>query len=372
MMLNGIKYSFLRALRNKEHVISSLAISLLMGTMFFFMTDTMLDELMDGTVTLEIGVVLVAGQDEHVTFLEVLHAAGDVFDVQMMEMDEALSALENDEIHGIFEVGDELHLLVVIDGFRQVMMQQVADSYLQHHEILMRILKSNPAYFEDVVLSMMAQTSITYEMEMANEMPDMLQNIAITMIAITSAIPFFQGFDRALKVNNDGQIGSRRIISSFGKMKMLVGDFIGVALLQVILTMIAWAYFAVILGINLEARMSLAALAFFVASIFAVAVGGFLGLVAPGKEKTREQILNVVMIVGTMAAGLSAQLRGIAVMDAINTVNPFAIVADAVLALTLDNMPRYIGFVSMMAGATVILLALTFIALRRNRHVDLK
>jgi len=343
-----------------------------MGTMFFFMTDTMLNELIDGTITLEIGVVQVAGEYEHATFLDILDAAGELFDIQMMEMDEALNALENGEIYGIFEIGNALNLLVTSDGFRQILMQQFADSYLQHQEILMTILAENPAYFENAVMRMIEQTPITSEMEMANEMPDMMQNIAITMIAITSAIPFFQGFDRALKVNNDGKIGSRRIISSFGKMNMLVGDLIGVAVLQVILTMIAWAYFAFILGINIEASIPLAALAFFVASVFSVAFGAFFGLVAPGKEKTREQILNAVVMIGAMTAGMSSTIRGIAVMDAINAVNPMVLIADAVLALTLDNMPRYIGFVSTMAGATVLLLAITFITLRRNRHVDLK
>lgn len=371
-MLNTIKYSFLRALRNKEHVISSLTISLLMGTLFFFMTDTMLDELQSGNMTLEIGVVQVAGQYEHVTFLDLLHAADELFDIQMMDMDEALYALASDEIYGIFEVGNELHLLVANDGFRQILMQQFADTYLQHHEILMTILAENPAYFEDAVMNTIAHLPVTSEMEMANEMPDMMQNIAITMIAITSAIPFFQGFDRALKVNNDGKIGSRRIISSFGKMNMLVGDLIGVAMLQVILTMIAWAYFAFVLGINIEASIPLAALAFFVASVFSVAFGAFLGLVAPGKEKTREQILNAVIMIGSMTAGMSATIRGIAVLDAINAINPMVLIADAVLALTLDNMPRYLAFVSTMAGATVLLFAITFITLRRNRHVDLK
>jgi len=371
-MLNTIKYSFLRALRNKEHVISSVAISLLMGTMFFFMTDTMLDELIDGSITLEIGVVQVAGEDEHATFLDILDAAGALFEIQMMEMDEALYALENDEIYGIFEIGNELNLLVVNDGFRQIIMQQFADSYLQHHEILMTILATNPAYFDHAMMSILAQTPVMSEKEMANEMPDMIQNLAITMIAITSVIPFFQGFDRALKVNNDGKIGSRRIISSFGKMNMLIGDLIGVAVLQVILTMITWAYFAFVLGINIEASIPLSILAFFIASAFSVAFGAFLGLVAPGKEKTREQILNVVVMIGAFAAGMSATIRGIAVVDAINTVNPFVLIADAVLALTLDNMPRYIGFISTIAGATVVLLAITFITLRRNRHVDLK
>ena len=370
-MFNHIKYSIIRAVRDKEYMILSIIISLAMGTVMFFFTGTMLDELQEGTLTIPIGVVELSG-NEHEAFLEILDGTDGLFEVQFLDYEEALYELEMGNINGIFEVGSDLRLLVTQDGFSQLILQMIADEYLQRGDAFVRIATENPQYLERAIMNMTSEESVMSEMDMAAAMPDMMQNMLIFLIAITSLSGVFVGFERAIMVNNDGSVGSRRITSPVGKVKMLFGDLIGVSIMSVVLTLIVWGYYAFVLNASLGVSVGWAILGFFITALFGVSFGALFGLVAPGKKKTREQILNGAYMIFCMVGGFGQGLRGVAMIDLINSVNPMILLVEAILALNMGNVARYVGFVGTIAGATVVLTVAIIITLRRNRYVDIK
>ena len=368
-MLNSMKYSIIRALRDKEFMIMSILVAVVMGTVQYFMVGTMLEELEDGTLEIPVAVVEVAGNEDSM-FIEILEIA-DLFELEFVDMEEALYKLETDAVDGIFEVGNEPRLIVINSGFAQLLMQTVADEYIIGGNILEQIATENPEYLETAIMSMMEPASIMNEMAIADDMADMMQLTAITFIIMTAVSGMFVGFERAIMTNNDGGCASRRITSSFGKMNILVADLIGVAFLVVAMTFAVWGYFALVLGVTLEMNAGFAILAFFLTALFSLSFGAFFGLVAPGKRKTREQILTTAYMVMVMAAFLGPQLQ-IDMLELINAINPISIVLDSIMALNLGSYTRYFGFMISIAIASIIFLALAIIALRRTRHVDIR
>ena len=366
-MLNSMKYSIIRALRDKEFMLSTILVAVLMGTVLYFMTGSMLDELNEGTLEIPVAIVEVAGS-EHSLFVEMLEAI-EIFELEFVDMEEALYKLEVNDVAGIFEVGYEPRLLVMTSNFRQVLLQSVADEYLVNGSIFANIASENPEYLEAAIMSMMGLESVMSEMEIADEMIDAMQQSTILFITMTAMAGIYVGFERAIMTNNDGATASRRITSSFGKVKMLIADLVGVAFLVVVMTFGIWAYFSLILGINLEMNAWLSALAFFLTALFSVSFGAFVGLVAPGKRKTREQVVSSAYVGMMMLAFFGAQVR-IDAVELINRFNPMSVLVDSLMALNMGSYARYFGFMGVIAIATIIFLTLTIIALRRNRHVD--
>lgn len=366
-MLNSMKYSMIRALRDKEFMFSTIIIAVLMGTVMYFMTETMLEELESGTLEIPIAVVEVSGS-EHGAFIEILETAG-IFDLEFVDMEQALFKLEANDVEGIFEMGDDISLLVTHNGFTPLLLQTIADEYVMTSGALTTIATENPEDLEPAIISLMNQESVILEMEVTNQMVDTMQLSTILFITMTAISGMFVGFERAIMTNDDGKVASRRITSSFGKVNMLIADLVGVALLVVVMTFSIWAYFSLVLGVNLEMNVALAALGFLLTALFSVSFGALFGLVAPGKRKTREQILMGAYMGMMVLAFFGPQVR-VDAITLINRVNPMSVLLDSLMALNMGNYVRYFGFTGTIAVATVIFLGLVIIALRRNRHVD--
>ena len=366
-MINSIKYSMIRALRDKEFIFSSLLVSIAMGTIMYFATGTMMDEINDGSFEIQIAVVTDAatGESQFVQVLEEIHFIAPTF----TNMEDALSLLEHNEITGIFEITDAPVLLVRASGPRAQILQSIADAYITNSQILERIAMENPTYLESAIARMMTQTAVLEPMGNAADLTSMMQLMMIAFVSMAAISGVFVGFERAILTNNDASKGSRRLVSAAGKMNILAGDLVGGALVALGLSTIIWAYFALVLNVELHVNLFFTALAAFLVCLFGVSFGAFFGLVAPGKRKTREQILQLFYMAFIMLAMFGAQVR-IPVITTINRFNPASLMMDALTALNIGNIGQYIAFMMTLVIVSVVCLILTFVSLRRNRDVD--
>ena len=366
-MLNSIKYSMIRAMRDKEFILSSLLVSIAMGTIMYFATGTMMDEINDGSFEIKIAVVTdgAVGESQFVQVLKEIDFIAPTF----TNMEGALDLLEHNEITGIFEITDAPRLLVRASGPRAQILQSIADEYITHAQIFEQIARENPTYLEATVSRLMSQTAVLTPMENTADLTSMMQLLMIAFVSMAAISGVFVGFERAILTNNDASKGSRRLVSAAGKMKMLAGDLIGGALVALGLSAIIWAYFALVLNVELHVNLFFTALAAFLVCLFGVSFGAFFGLVAPGKRKTREQILQMFYMAFIMLAMFGAQVR-VPVITTINRFNPASLMMDALTALNIGNFGQYLAFMMTLLTVSIVCLILTFVSLRRNRDVD--
>ena len=366
-MLNSIKYSMIRAMRDKEFIISSLLVSVAMGTIMYFATGTMMDEINEGNFEIQVAIITHESSVEN-TFVNLVKEVEMIVPV-FTTLDEGLALLELNEVHGIFEITDMPRLLVRASGPRQQILQSIADAYLTNSQIFELIAISNPEYLESATHRMINQTGVLTPMNDTANLTSMMQLLMIAFVSMAAISGVFVGFERAVLTNNDASIGSRRIVSSAGKMKILAGDLIGGALVAFGLSAIIWAYFALVLNVELHVNLIFTALAALLVCLFGVSFGAFFGLVAPGKRKTREQILQMFYMAFVMLAMFGAQIR-IPIITTINRFNPTSLMMDALTALNIGNTTQYVAFTMTLAIVSVVCLILTFGFLRRNRDVD--
>ena len=370
-MLSTMKYSMLRALRDKELIFSSLLMAVLMGTVMHFMADGFMAQVNDGTFEV-LAAVVVTDENHPSTFVDILEEL-DMFVLDFVDMDEALYLLEQNEINGIFEIGSapKPRMIVPASFFSQRVMQMVLDEYIMNNRIFTEIAMNNPQYLESAVMSLIDRDPILAEMAISENVIDIMQMFMIMFVTTGALSGVFVGFERAILLNNDDKIGSRRLVSSFGKMKLMLADLLGSAVVVVLIAAATWAYFALVLGVEMEVNLALAGLSFFVTGMFGLTFGAFFGFVAPGKRKMREQILNGAYMGMVVLGFFGAQINS-PMINNINNFNPLMLLVDAIMALNIGSYERYVGFMITLSVATVLMLIVTIISLRRNRHVDAK
>jgi len=369
-MLNGIKYSVIRALRDKEFVIMGLMMAILMGTFQFFMTNTMMEDLAEGNLEISVAVVEVEGSEESF-FIDILEAT-EMFELTFYDdVESIMYQLEDNTVAGIFEVGAIPRLIVANNGWNQDLMVLIADEYVIRQTAMNHILAENPQYFESVMTAMINEITLMEEMEIADEQFDMLHIMIIMMVVMPAFGGLFVGLERAMLTNNDGEKASRRIISKMGKFKMLVADLIGGAIVATLLSVVSWVWFAVVLGAELDINLAWGGLTIILVALFSVAFGAVFGLLAPGGRKTREQILSGAYM-GLFMIGFMGGMVYNETIALINQFNPLMLGVDAFMALTLGSYGRYITFMSILVGIIVVCFIILNFAVRRNRHVDVR
>jgi len=369
-MLNGIKYSALRAIRDKEFVLSSLLIAILMGTVNFFMADNVMTELTEGNINIPIAIVETHGSEE--SFLADVLEATDMFEISFHnDVESIMYQLEDNTVAGIFEIGETPRLIVANNGWNQNLMLAIADEYVIRQTVMNQILTENPQYFEYVMTAMLNEITLMAEMPISENQVNMLQFMTMMMIVMPALGGMFVGLERAMLTNNDGEKASRRIISSMGKFKMLIADLIGSTIISMLLSVIAWAWFAFVLGVDLDLNLAWGALTLLIMALFSVTFGAIFGLLAPGGRKAREQILQGVYMGLFMIGFIGGQFHNDTIR-LINQFNPISLSIDALMALSMGSYGRYITFMSIFAGVTIVCLILLNFAVRRNRHVDVR
>ena len=369
-MLNGIKYSAIRAIRDKEFVLSGLLLAILMGTVNFFMADSMMTQMSEGNIEISVAIVELEGSEN--SFLVDILAATDMFELSFYDDTEnIMEQLENGSIDGIFEIGETPRLVVANNGWNQDIMLAIADEYVIRQTVLDHILTENPQYFESAIAAMAREFTLMEEMDIAENQVDMLQFMTLMMIIMPAIGGMFVGQERAMLTNNDGEKASRRIISSMGKFKIIIADIIGAAMVSMLLSIVAWAWFTFALGVDLDLNLAWGALTVAVMALFSVAFGAMFGLLAPGGRKVREQILQGAYMGLFMLGFIGGQFYN-ETIHMLNRFNPISIAIDALMALSMGSYARYVTFMSIFAGVTVACLVLLNFAVRRNRHVDVR
>ena len=142
-MLHLLKYSFLSKIRNFNIVFWPLVFPLVLGTFFYFAFGN-INEAVFQTVP----VAVVKEDTADTFFLTYLEQVGesnpDLLKQEEMSEKEALEALQDKKVEGIYYVGKEPSLTVAGTGIEESILQTVLDSCENTRTTITNIMKKNP------------------------------------------------------------------------------------------------------------------------------------------------------------------------------------------------------------------------------------
>lgn len=220
-MLHLLKYSFLSKVRNFNIIFWPLVFPLVLGTFFYFAFGN-INEADFQTVP-----VAVVKKDTADTFFltyldQVEKSSPDLLKAEEMPEKEALEALQDKKIKGIYYVGKDPSLTVAGTGMEESILQTVLDSCGNTRATITNIMKKNPQMDMKTLLS---SQDLVKEVSIGGRTIDGNVQFFYALIAMACLYGCFIGFGSSIGIQaNITPLAARRCVTPTHKLKLILTD----------------------------------------------------------------------------------------------------------------------------------------------------
>lgn len=356
----------LRMARDRSELFWGLLFPVIMATLFFVsfgigMDPEKMSAVPAGLVSEENGMfeTFLTGMDEG------------ILDLEKMDGEQALDALRAGKISGVFYGGSKPSLTVAASGIEESILQTLLSSYLEHETMMEQIAKEHP----EKLFAAAAQLS---------GYPDLLEHVTATgrsmdtnlgyfyaLIGMACLFGTFGGLDTSVEIRADqSALAVRRSVAPVHRLKLVLSGMLANFTLQFASVCLLLLYLNM-LGLSFGDKWFLLLPVCALGSLTGVAFGIFVGSL-----KMRYGFKVGILVSSSLAMSFLAGLMFVNMKDIvehhapiINRVNPAALIADAFYSVAVyDNPARYAVNLALLAAITVLLTAVSFLRLRRERY----
>ncbi|MDO4313098.1 MAG: ABC transporter permease [Eubacteriales bacterium] len=371
-MLHLIKYQFRQTVREWSTMFWALAFPIILGTLFYVSFGKWdMEEDMEVIRT-----AVVEGADPNeasLLFFEEIDSDFDMIRTEVMKEEEALKALREDEIEGIFYAGEEPKLTVAKSGLEQSILKNILDTYLKNTELIQTIVDTHPEGLESGLEALADWQEMTEEISVGGRTLNPNISYFFALIAFAALSGVYLGIKGCCDSQaNLSALGARRCITPTHKMKLIFVSFLVLFFIQFINIMILTVFVRFALGIDLGGSPGEIVLVNLLGSMIGVSIGILLGSVS------RMQ-LGMKMGFGVLFTLFPAFLAGLMFGDmkniieqycpVINRVNPAAMLSDSYYCMAVYNdAERMTRNLLILAVMSIVCVLAAFVVTRRERY----
>ena len=371
-MLHLLKYSFLSKIRNFNIVFWPLVFPLVLGTFFYFAFGNINEA---DFQTVPVAVVKEASADTFLmTYLdEVEKSSPDLLKAEEMSEKEALEALQDKKVEGIYYVGKEPSLTVAGTGIEESILQTVLDSCENTRTTITNIMKKNPQMDMETMKSLLSSDSLVREVSLGGRTIDGNVQFFYALIAMACLYGCFIGFGSAVSLQaNITALAARRCVTPTHKLKLILSEQISAFLLGYFDVIVLLLYLRYILNLDFEGQIGRMLLISFLGSLIGVSMGIFVGSLGKMKEGIKIGIILGISMVCSFLSGLmNNTMKDLVEKNApfLNRINPAALISDAFYCINVyDDMGRYYRNLITLALMSVLLVTASFLLIRRESY----
>ncbi|MCI8638090.1 MAG: ABC transporter permease [Coprococcus sp.] len=374
-MLHLIRYNILVKFRNFNTIFWPLAFPLILGTLFYFAFGK-LDEADFETV--ETAVVEEAEADA--MFLEFLDTMADgeeqLLAVEKMSKEEALTALTDKKVSGIFFVGKEPSLTVGGNGIAESILQSLLESYGNGKQTMEHVMKTHPEGMPKAVEAMADYKTLVEQASLGGRTTDGNVQFFYALVAMACLYGAFMGFGAAIALQaNLTPVAARRCITPTHKLKLVVSEMLSCFVLHFVDILVLLIYLRYILKLDFRGNTGEMLLISLIGSMIGVSMGIFVGSIGRMQESVKVGILLGMSMVGSFLAGLmNAEMKYMVDHYApiVNKLNPAALISDAFYCINVyDDRVRYTRSLATLSVMCAVLVIAAFYMVRRERYDSL-
>lgn len=378
-MMQAYKYGFLNLVRNKSLMFWTLAFPLILGTFFKIAFGGVIAT----TETFsQIPVAIAAEDDSEASkyFLEMAEnlSQGDdaLLSPQYVGIEEAKKLLSDGVIDGIFQIDDEISLIVAKQGLNQSVLKSISDSYLQISSTVNNVARISPDLITQTIENLSDEIKINNEITLGKGETDTFLQYYYALIAMACMYGSTFGFAKVKEIQaNMSSIAARRCVSPGKKITMILSDFAAAVTLQFLEVLIVLVYLVFCLGINFGEQWGFVVLASFVGTIAGVSYGIFIASVVKLNSAAAEGLLSMSSLFLCFLSGLMyGNMKNIIERNApvINRINPAALLSDAFYCLTVyDNYSRYTQCIISLLVISAVFCGISAFVLRRKKYANI-
>ena len=371
-MLHLIKYNLLVKLKNFGTTFWPLVFPILLGTMFYFAFGNINDA---DFATVSVAVVRQEKADTlFLMFLDqVENNADQLISTKELTYDEACSQLENEQISGIYVVGETPSLTVSASGIPQSILQSVLSSYETGKTTIRTIVRTHPSGLWAGLRQMLNRQEFLTEVSLGGRTINGNAQFFYALIAMACLYGCFIWFGSAVSLQaNITALAARRCVTPTHKLKLILSEQISAFLLGYFDVIVLLLYLRYILKLDFEGQIGRMLLISFLGSLIGVSMGIFVGSLGKMKEGIKIGIILGISMVCSFLSGLmNNTMKDLVEKNApfLNRINPAALISDAFYCINVyDDMGRYYRNLITLALMSVLLVTASFLLIRRESY----
>lgn len=377
-MLHLFRYRFVQTIRNSSNMFWALLFPIILGTLFYLSFGSAGLESTGESRWDEIKVAVVKDTDpsENAQAFEgfLTQMDGETLDIQDISTEsEALSALNEETISGIFYVRDTPSLTVAKNGLNESILTSVLESYNQNAAMFREIAMTHPEKLPDALDAMNDYRNTTAEVSLGGK--DLNPNVQyfFALVAYACLSGAFLGVQSSI----DGQanisaLGARRSITPTHKLTLILIDMAVLFIIHFFNILILCLYITHVLGISLGNDVGALLLVDFMGSMIGVCLGVAIGCLARISYGMKIGVCVLFTLFPGFLAGLMfGNMKNIIELHCpiINRINPAAVLSDAFYCMGIYNdMERFTRCLVILAVMSTLLLTVAFLGIRRERY----
>ena len=377
-MLHLFRYRFVQTIRNSSNMFWALLFPIILGTLFYLSFGSAGLESTGESRWDKIKVTVVKDTDpsENAQAFEgfLTQMDGETLDIQDISTEsEALSALNEETISGIFYVGDTPSLTVAKNGLNESILTSVLESYNQNAAMFREIAMTHPEKLPDALDAMNDYRNTTAEVSLGGK--DLNPNVQyfFALVAYACLSGAFLGVQSSI----DGQanisaLGARRSITPTHKLTLILIDMAVLFIIHFFNILILCLYITHVLGISLGNDVGALLLVDFMGSMIGICLGVAIGCLARISYGMKIGVCVLFTLFPGFLAGLMfGNMKNIIELHCpiINRINPAAVLSDAFYCMGIYNdMERFTRCLVILAVMSTLLLTVAFLGIRRERY----
>ena len=377
-MLHLFRYRFVQTIRNFSNMFWALLFPIILGTLFYLSFGSAGLESTGESRWDKIKVTVVKDTDpsENAQAFEgfLTQMDGETLDIQDISTEsEALSALNEETISGIFYVRDTPYLTFAKNGLNESILTSVLESYNQNAAMFREIAMTHPEKLPDALDAMNDYRNTTAEVSLGGK--DLNPNVQyfFALVAYACLSGAFLGVQSSI----DGQanisaLGARRSITPTHKLTLILIDMAVLFIIHFFNILILCLYITHVLGISLGNDVGALLLVDFMGSMIGVCLGVAIGCLARISYGMKIGVCVLFTLFPGFLAGLMfGNMKNIIELHCpiINRINPAAVLSDAFYCMGIYNdMERFTRCLVILAVMSTLLLTVAFLGIRRERY----
>ena len=371
-MFHLIKYNILIKFRNFNITFWPLVFPLILGTFFFFAFGNLNDADFE---TVSVAIVQESADNPLFSFYinQVEKSDPELLNIQKMNENEALTALKNKKISGIYY--DQLvpSLTVNSHGIPESILQSILESYNNSLYTIQTILKEHPSGILNGLSQMANNKELIQELSLGGKTIDGNSQFFYALIAMACLYGCFIGFGSAITLQaNLTALAARRCVTPTHKLKLILSEQIASFLIGYIDVVILLIYLRNILKLDFQGQMGKMLIISLFGSLIGVSIGIFVGSLSKIGEGIKISIILAISMVCSFLSGLmNSSVKDLVEKHApiINRINPAALISDAFYCINVYADPvRYYRNLITLASMSIVLVLASFLMIRRNRY----
>lgn len=371
-MFHLIKYNILIKFRNFNMTFWPLVFPLILGTFFFFAFGNLNDADFE---TVSVAIVQESADNPLFSFYinQVEKSDPELLNIQKMNENEALTALKNKKISGIYY--DQLvpSLTVNSHGIPESILQSILESYNNSLYTIQTILKEHPSGILNGLSQMANNKELIQELSLGGKTIDGNSQFFYALIAMACLYGCFIGFGSAITLQaNLTALAARRCVTPTHKLKLILSEQIASFLIGYLDVIILLIYLRNILKLDFQGQMGKMLIISLFGSLIGVSIGIFVGSLSKIGEGIKISIILAISMVCSFLSGLmNSSVKDLVEKHApiINRINPAALISDAFYCINVYADPvRYYRNLITLASMSIVLVLASFLMIRRNRY----